>query len=180
LISGLLRISFGSFAASIAQLMSSKLFSKVKINSHDLLSDRIVKYIGRAAEGVKLHTRPDFSKAFYGSGTDDPRLYGVILQIQREVNAAAKHADLSHAFDTALKMVAEKRVNLTGRSAEAIESARDVAKTNGFYSYQSPSGWLYLFKGDGNNRELGHRLYEAFADEAAKAVIQKTRQEKAS
>jgi hypothetical protein len=180
LVTKLLQLTLGSFAAAVLQLMSIPAFNKVKVNQHDLLADKLVMFIGRAAEGVKLYTRPDFVKSFYGNGSaeTDVRLYGVIKQIRREVEAAKQHADMNIAFESALRACSDRRLELIGRSDDAIRAAAMTAKAGGYYPYFSAgSSILYLFKGNGNDRVLGQKLYESFAREAAKVLDLKSKPE---
>lgn len=175
LVTRLLQFTLGAFAAGIIQLMSIPVFNKIKVNQSDLLSEKLVSFIGRSAEGVKLYTRPDFAKAFYAQTADDSRLYGVLKQLEREVTAAKNHADLGPAFEAALRACSKRRVNVSGRSAEAVSSAVETAKAAGYYAYVSSAGVMYLFEGNGNNRVLGQRLYEAFARESSKIVSRATK-----
>lgn len=177
LVTRLLQFTLGAFATGIVQLMSIPVFNKIKVNQSDLLSDKLVSFIGRAAEGVKLYTRPDFAKAFYTQSVDDSRLYGVLKQLSREVTAAKPHADLEPAFEAALRACSKRRVNVSGRSGDAISAAIDTAKAAGYYTYISNSGVMYLFDGNGNNKVLGQRLYETFAREASKVLSRSTKVE---
>ena len=175
LVTRLLQFTLGAFAAGIIQLMSIPVFNKIKVNQSDLLSDKLVSFIGRAAEGVKLYTRPDFAKTFYARSVDDSRLYGVIKQLEREVSAAKQHTDLGPALEAALRQCSARRIDVSNKSAEARTAAVDTAKAAGYYPYISPLGVMHLFSGNGNNKVLGQRLYEAFAREASKVVSRSTK-----